>query len=114
MIHLGAEAGLRRSEIAVVHITDLIPDLMGWSLLVHGKGGKKRIVPLNERLHQAVKVACEEGAGYAFPGGVDGHLGAARVGEIITELLPAGITPHSLRHRFASTVWRESGGGLTS
>jgi integrase len=112
MIRLGAEAGLRRCEISQVNVNDILPDLLGFSLLVHGKGGKLRTVPLNDPLARDVRRACMAGGGWAFPGGVAGHLGAARVGEIMTDLLPAGITPHSLRHRFASKVWAETGGDL--
>jgi integrase/recombinase XerC len=46
MLRLAYDAGLRRCEIAVIHSSDLIEDLVGWSLLVHGKGNKERVVPL--------------------------------------------------------------------
>lgn len=37
ILRLGAQAGLRRGEIAQIHAHDLSRDLLGWSLLVHGK-----------------------------------------------------------------------------
>lgn len=42
MLRLGAECGLRRDEIAQVHSRDIIDDLLGKSLIVHGKGKKER------------------------------------------------------------------------
>jgi integrase/recombinase XerC len=43
MLRLAAEAGLRRAEIAQVHSSHL--DAQSRQILVHGKGGKQRIVP---------------------------------------------------------------------
>ena len=43
MLRLGAECGLRRFEIAKVHSRDVMRDLVGWSLVVVGKGDKQRI-----------------------------------------------------------------------
>lgn len=39
-------ATLRRCEIAAIHSRDLVEDLLGWSLVVHGKGSRERTVPL--------------------------------------------------------------------
>jgi len=50
ILRLAHDAGLRRSEIAQVHSSDLFEDLHGWSLRVHGKGRKERDVPLTPRL----------------------------------------------------------------
>lgn len=50
MLRLAGEAGLRRSEVAQVHFRDLIDGVDGSQLLVHGKGGKKRVVPISDPL----------------------------------------------------------------
>ena len=113
MVRLAVDAGLRRGEIAQVHESDVHPDLLGFSLLVHGKGGKLRLVPLLDDLAEQVMAACQAGSGHAFPGRIDGHLSAARVGELLTALLPPKITPHSFRHRFAANVYDETGDLLT-
>lgn len=105
-LRLGAEAGLRRSEIARVHANDLLDDLDGPTLRVHGKGGKIRDVPLSDDLASAVRVACRQGRGYAFPGQVDGHLSPAYLGKRVSALLPDGLSTHSLRHRFATRAYR--------
>lgn len=100
ILRLAAEAGLRRGEIAQVHWRDLQRDLLGWSLLVHGKGGRERVVPLSEDLASAVRLWAA--GGWLVPGAVDGHLSARRVGELAVEVLPDGWTLHTLRHRFAT------------
>lgn len=100
MIRLGAEVGMRRAEVAQVHARDIVDDLLGWSLVVHGKGGRERVVPLPDGLAATLRRAC--GNGYAFPGNVDGHLSSAYVGRLVSRALPEGVTMHQLRHRFAT------------
>lgn len=102
-LRLGAEAGLRRGEIAQVHADDLTADLAGWSLLVHGKGGKERVVPLSDDLASAVRDAC--GEGFAFPGRIEGHVSPGYLGKRVSALMPAGVSTHSLRHRFATRAY---------
>lgn len=105
MVRLAVEAGLRRGEVARAHSRDLVGDLLGRSLIVHGKGGKQRIVPLTDDLAEAV---ANQGAGWLFPGGDHGHLSAPWVGRLVGRALPAGVTMHALRHRFASTAYAET------
>jgi len=102
MLRLGAEIGLRRAEVAVVHSDDLEQDLVGWSLVVHGKGSKLRTVPLSPSLALALRALPR---GYAFPGDDDGHLSPRWVGKLMTNLIPEGFTMHSLRHRFATRAY---------
>lgn len=110
MMLLAADHGLRRAEIAVVHSRDLIEDLDGWTLLVHGKGGKERHVPLTARTAALLRAS----PGYAFPGDVDGHLSPRWVGTLVNRLLPSGWTIHKLRHRAGTKWWEVSGGDLAS
>lgn len=102
MVELMAYGGLRRGEVARVRGEDI----HGQWLRVTGKGGHARMVPLPPHLAARVK---RRGEGWVFPGQIDGHLSARRVGELIRECLPAGMTPHQLRHRYATTVYRSSG-----
>lgn len=102
MIRLAAEAGLRRAEIAAVHSRDVIHDLVGRSLIVRGKGDKQRIVPISDDLAGAIAGA----DGYVFPGRWSGHAEASYVGKHLSRLLGDGWTPHSLRHRYATTTYR--------
>lgn len=105
MLRLAAECGMRRAEVAVVHSRDLIEDLGGWSLIVHGKGSKERTVPLPDSLARELRMLDH---GYAFPGDDDGHLSPRWVGKLVGRLLPDGYTMHSLRHRFATRAYAVS------
>ena len=64
MLRLGAEAGLRLSEIAAVHSRDVLEGDAGPSLIVRGKGDKQRIVPISEDLAKRITAA----PGWLFPG----------------------------------------------
>lgn len=99
MIRMAGELGMRRAEVATAHTDDLIPDLEGWSLLIHGKGGKDRTVPLPPGL-MAILTAFTRG--YFFPGDIGGHLSPRHVGILVSRCLPAGWSMHKLRHRAAS------------
>lgn len=57
MLRLGAEAGLRLSEIAAVHSRDVLEGDAGPSLIVRGKGDKQRIVPISEDLAKRITAA---------------------------------------------------------
>lgn len=102
MLRLAAEVGLRRAEVAKVHTRDIFEDLAGWSLRVHGKGGRERVVPLPGSL---ARVLVDVEAGYVFPGLDGGHLSPRWVGRLIADLLPEGWTMHTLRHRFATRAY---------
>lgn len=104
ILRLAAEAGLRRGEIAVIHDRDLIQDLEGWSLLVHGKGGRHRLVPLTRSLALLVRTATAR-HGHLLPGDDDGHLSPRYVGKLAAAALPGEWTLHTLRHRFATRAY---------
>lgn len=103
MIRLAADLGLRRGEVAAIHTRDVTEDLVGYSLVVHGKGGRERVVPMPDDL--ATLVLRRAGDGHLFPGRVDGHLSARWVGRLVSTELPEGIAMHSLRHRFATRIY---------
>jgi integrase len=103
MLRLAAEVGLRRAEIAQVHSSHL--DGESRQLLVHGKGGKQRVVPVSDHLVYLIR---ENGNGWLFGNGVGGHLTAAHVGRLIARALPGEWTAHTLRHRFATRAYRGS------
>lgn len=102
MLKMARYHGMRRAEVAQSHSKDLIEDLGGWSLIVHGKGGKERVVPLGTALAGELRAL---GDGYFFPGQRHGHLSAEYVGKLVTRLMPGAWTMHTLRHRFATDVW---------
>lgn len=108
MVLLAGEAGLRRGEVAAVHRNDLIHDGAGWSLLVHGKGGRQRVVPVTDWLAGEIR-AHAPGGGYLFPNSSGGHITPGYVGTLISRLMPDGWSMHKLRHRFASRGYAGTG-----
>lgn len=106
MIELVADTGIRRFECAQCRTTDVVRDLDGWSLRVIGKGGRERSIPLPDVLAATLR---RQQPGYLFPGQIDGHLSARRVGELIADALPDHWTAHTLRHRYATLAYQRTG-----
>lgn len=104
ILRCAAEVGLRRAEIAQVHRRDLLQDLGGWSLIVHGKGDRPRVVPLPAGLAAVIAEQCERW-GYMLPGDDAGHLSPRYVGKLAAAALPESWTLHALRHRFATRAY---------
>ena len=104
ILRCAAEVGLRRAEIAKIHRRDLVQDLGGWSLIVHGKGDRQRVVPLPAGL--AVEIRAEvQRWGHLLPGDDAGHLSPRYVGKLAARALPDDWTLHALRHRFATRAY---------
>lgn len=114
MVRLAAEAGLRREEISKVSRDDVTWNGDGYSLIVHGKGGRQRIVPINDGLAEQLQKGRFEWippgcpARYVFPSldrwgnVVAARMSADRVGRLISDLMPEGWSAHKLRHRYAT------------
>lgn len=102
LLMLGSRQGLRRGEMARIHSDDVVRDGAGWSLIVHGKGGKDRVVPLLPAVAAALRARPR---GWAFPNGKGGPITSAHAGVLIRRVLH-GATAHQLRHRFASTAYQ--------
>ncbi|MFC6045762.1 tyrosine-type recombinase/integrase [Nocardioides hankookensis] len=106
MLLLAATCGLRRGELARARLEDIVADLAGFSLVVHGKGRKQRLVPLPDGLAAVLR---QLPPGYLFTSRAWGRAGAplspARVGELVSEVLPPGWTCHTLRHRCATVAY---------
>ncbi len=109
--------GLRVSELVSLPLAALSRDAR--LLIVRGKGGRERMVPLGEPAALAIAAYMEVRAGYVakntkespflFPSRARaGHLTRARFGQMMKELADeAGldrkrVSPHVLRHSFAS------------
>lgn len=109
MVQLAAYAGMRCCEIAQVSTDDLVEDLLGWSLVVHGKGRKVRVVPLRDEVAHVLR---RMPSGFIFPGQDNGHLSASYVSKLISRDLPEGVTAHMLRHWFASRAYIAGGNDI--
>ena len=108
--------GLRVSELVGLPTGALARD--GGMLTVRGKGGKERMVPLGDPAREAVAAYLavrKEHLGerresrFLFPGpGAAGHLSRAHFSKLLKGLAaaagldPARVSPHVLRHSFAS------------
>lgn len=105
MVALMAHCGLRRGEVATVRGTDIISGTYGPLIRVCGKGGHVREVPIPPYLAKTIR---EHGEGWLFPGAIDGHLSPRRVGELVRDVLPPGMTSHQLRHRYGTITYQRS------
>jgi len=108
-------SGLRVSELIALPRNVLAAD--DRVLTIKGKGGRERLVPLNEAAREALAVhlaALQEDKGrgpsaWLFPTGGGGqHITRQRFGQelkalaLAANLEPARVSPHVLRHAFAS------------
>ncbi|KPK79311.1 MAG: hypothetical protein AMJ81_13440 [Phycisphaerae bacterium SM23_33] len=108
-------AGLRISELLGLSLGDL--DQAGGTLRVLGKGRKERLVPLGSRAADAIEEYLALRARAGSPGDdPDGPLFVNKHGERLSGRsvrrklvkyirlagLPPGVTPHTLRHSFAT------------
>ncbi len=121
LLELLYATGLRVSELVELPAAAAARDPR--VLIVKGKGGKERMVPLSEPARDALKahrIAAVDKAGrgaiaqarsrkWLFPSrGAAGHLTRQRVAQLLKELAaaagidPAKVSPHVLRHAFAS------------
>lgn len=108
MLACGHYAGMRRFEIAKIRVEDLLLRNNPPMIMIHGKGGKDRTVPLHAALLLSLRRYGIPKSGYLFLGRDTGRpLTPGRVGALITRELD-GIrdhtTPHQLRHG-AGTRW---------
>lgn len=109
-------SGLRASELVALPMIALPRDAP--VMTIKGKGGVSRIVPISERAREALtqwlKVRPNEPpSAFLFPsrpkkaGGTQ-HLTRVRLFQLLKDLSvragldPAGISPHALRHSFAT------------
>lgn len=100
-VRLAGQCGLRRGEIARIHVRHVEEALIGYALRVTGKGGHVRIVPLPDDL--AVELLALDG--WAFPSPRGGHLTPHHLAKLIRAALGGDYCTHSLRHRAATAAY---------
>lgn len=117
IVELLYASGLRVSELVSLPLVAVSGERR--TILVKGKGGRERLVPLGAPAREAItaylKVRArflpklERAQRYLFPSrGVEGHLTRRRIGQLMKDLAvkagvdPRKLSPHVLRHAFAS------------
>ncbi len=108
LVELLYGSGLRATELVSLELGSIPADRP--YAIVKGKGGRERLVPLSGRALMAVaawKKVRAEGGRFLFPSG-KAHLSRVRLFQLIRELAiqagipPERISPHVLRHAFAT------------
>ncbi|MDP1026507.1 tyrosine-type recombinase/integrase [Sphingomonas sp. KR1UV-12] len=101
-------SGLRATELVSLPRNAVAPDRP--YLILAGKGGKERLVPISDRARAAVaawRVHVPVAKPFLFPSGAR-HLTRIRLYQLVKELAAAAgippdrVSPHVLRHAFAT------------
>jgi len=99
--------GVRVSELCGIRIEDI--DFGGQTIRVKGKGGKIRTVFIDgDTLDEIRGFIGERREGPLFPGQMGKPVSPRTVQFIFRQYAPAGITPHKLRHSYASELYSRS------
>jgi site-specific recombinase XerD len=114
MVVLLLSTGIRRSEAVGITLDDL--DLENRQLLINGKGSKQRVVPLNDSAIEAVRQYLphrpETRSRHLFVSHEGKPLACRAVNRMVARAIRKagleghGITPHKLRHTFATHLIR--------
>ena len=108
LVELLYGSGLRATELVSLPRAAVSPDRP--FLIIAGKGGRERLVPISDRARAAVAewgAHVPRDALYLFPSGKK-HLSRVRLYQLIKALAadsgipPERISPHVLRHAFAT------------
>lgn len=109
LVELLYGSGLRATELVSLPRNVLRRDEP--FLILMGKGGRERLVPVSDRARVAVKAWLAHvppSSQYLFPSARAGHISRIRLYQLIKALAaaagidPARISPHILRHAFAT------------
>ena len=108
LVELLYGSGLRATELVSLPRNAVAPDRP--YLILKGKGGRERLVPISDRARAAVaewRAHVDSGRAWLFPSG-KGHLSRVRLYQLIRALAaeagipPDRVSPHVLRHAFAT------------
>ena len=108
LIELLYGSGLRASELVSLPLRAISTDRP--YLILRGKGGRERLVPISDRARAAIATWRDhvpEGSLWLFPSG-ESHLSRIRLFQLVRALAgeagidPARVSPHVLRHAFAT------------
>ncbi len=101
-------SGLRATELVSLDVRALSLDKP--FMIIKGKGGKERLVPLSDKARHVVSAWLKlrpQGGPWLFPSGKS-HLSRVRLFQLLRDLAsragipPERVSPHVLRHAFAT------------
>ena len=99
--------GVRVSELSGIRMEDI--DFGEHTIRVKGKGGKIRTVFIDgETLDEIRAFTAGRSGGPLFPGQMGKPISPRTIQFIFRKYAPPGITPHKLRHSYASELYTRS------
>jgi integrase/recombinase XerD len=127
MLHILSGAGLRISELVGLTLDSIVKDdeTNRITLIIRGKGGGERMLPLNEIAIQSISEyiqlkGLQNRNNFLFPSNSkSGHITRQGFTKILKKLaievwiLPSKISPHVIRHAFATHLMSNGADILT-
>jgi integrase/recombinase XerC/integrase/recombinase XerD len=99
--------GVRVSELCNINIEDI--DFDEHTIRIRGKGDKIRIVFVDDdTLSEILGFVKNRIVGPLFVGQQGKHISSRAIQHIFKHYAPSGITPHKIRHSYASELYRRS------
>jgi integrase/recombinase XerC len=99
--------GVRVSELSAIRVEDI--DFGAQTIRIKGKGGKIRTVFIDgDTLGEIHGFIGDRGEGPLFPGQMGKPISPRTIQFIFRQYAPEGITPHKLRHSYASELYTRS------
>jgi integrase/recombinase XerC len=107
IVRLIYATGVRVSELCAINVEDI--DFEEQTIRVKGKGDKIRTVFIDEEtLEEINRIIGNTIEGPLFPGQQGNHISPRTVQHLFKQYAPSGITPHKIRHSYASELYRRS------
>jgi len=107
IVRLIYATGVRVSELCAINVEDI--DFEEQTIRVKGKGDKIRTVFIDEEtLEEINRFIGNAIEGPLFPGQQGNHISPRTVQHLFKQYAPSGITPHKIRHSYASELYRRS------
>ncbi|PKG31971.1 site-specific tyrosine recombinase/integron integrase [Methanoregula sp.] len=99
--------GVRVSELCNINIEDI--DFDEHTIRIRGKGDKIRLVFVDEdTLAEILSFIGTRTNGPLFVGQQGKHISSRAIQHIFKHYAPSGITPHKIRHSYASELYKRS------
>jgi integrase/recombinase XerC/integrase/recombinase XerD len=99
--------GVRVSELCNMNLEDI--DFDEHTIKIRGKGDKIRVVFVDDdTLTDILKFIGNRIVGPLFVGQQGKHISSRAIQHIFKHYAPSGITPHKIRHSYASELYRRS------